>query len=117
MSISTGDLTAEITTKPYTITFKTPNKTLANVGAKHQAVMDVPYKWTVNSAANASCLTTDSSSNPNPTSPPQTVRYINSEITISPGELFYGLGEQFGPLTKNGTSRLSHIDGISSRIP
>ncbi len=43
-AVSSGDLTAEIPSKPYTITFKTPNGTLANVGVKRQAVIDVPYK-------------------------------------------------------------------------
>lgn len=64
--------------------------------------MDVPYKWTLNSAGNTSALTTDRTSNPNPPPPPPTVRYTLNELQLTSGELIYGLGEQFGPLVKNG---------------
>lgn len=115
LKISSGDLTAEITSNPYTITFKSPKKILASAGYKHQAVIDVPYKWTLNSATNTSCLANDPSSNPNPGTTPPTVRYINSELTISPGELFYGLGERFGAFVKNG--KLVKILGVQgSRV-
>jgi len=66
-------------------------------------------------------MTTDFDSNPLGTQPPPTVRFMNSELNISPGELFYGLGcahharfdvlanpvlrrESFGALVKNGQS-------------
>ncbi|KAI0371721.1 alpha-glucosidase [Pilatotrama ljubarskyi] len=103
-SVTTGGLSAEITQNPYTITFKSPTRTLTAAGFKHQAVYDVPYKWTLRSASNSSCLTTDVSSNPRPEVPPETVRYINSELNLSPGELIFGLGEQFGAFVKNGQS-------------
>lgn len=64
--------------------------------------MDVPYKWTMNSAGNTSCLTTDRTSNPNPQNTPPTVKYTLNELQLSAGELIYGLGEQFGPFVKNG---------------
>ena len=102
LKISSGDLCAEITSNPYTITFKAPKKVLTSAGYKHQAVVDVPYNWTLNSATNSSCMTNDPGSNPTPGPAPPTVRYINSELTISPGELFYGLGERFGAFVKNG---------------
>lgn len=47
-------------------------------------------------------MTTDFSSNPNPNRYPEFVRYIHSELNLSPGELVYGLGEQFGAFVKNG---------------
>ncbi|KIJ69507.1 glycoside hydrolase family 31 protein [Hydnomerulius pinastri MD-312] len=100
--ISTGGLTAEITENPYTITFKDSRRTLTAAGFKHQGVFDVPYRWTVATAANSSCLALDPSSNPTPTNPPESVRYVHSELNMSPGELVYGLGEQFGAFVKNG---------------
>ncbi|KAI0670606.1 alpha-glucosidase [Trametes maxima] len=103
-SVTTGGLTAEIAQNPYTITFKSPGRTLTAAGYKHQAIYDVPYKWTLRSASNSSCLTTDASSNPRSETSPETVRYIHSELNLSPGELIYGLGEQFGPFVKNGQS-------------
>ncbi|KAL4251673.1 glycosyl hydrolase 31 family protein [Abortiporus biennis] len=103
-SISTNGLSAEITENPYTVTFKSPSRVLTVAGYKHQAIYDVPYKWTLRSASNGSCLTTDFNSNPDPPKSPETVRYIHSELNLSPGELIYGLGEQFGAFVKNGQS-------------
>ncbi|TFK55276.1 alpha-glucosidase [Heliocybe sulcata] len=103
-TLSTGGLTAEIAENPYTITFKSPARTLTSAGYKHQAIYDIPYKWTAGTAANSSCLAQDFSSNPHPEAPPQSIRYIHSELNISPGELVYGLGEQFGTFLKNGQS-------------
>lgn len=34
---------------------------------------------------------------------------MNSELTISPGELFYGLGETFGPFVKNGMADFNNL--------
>ncbi|KAK7693213.1 hypothetical protein QCA50_002779 [Cerrena zonata] len=103
-SVSSGKLTAIITENPYTVTFKSPTRTLTSAGPKHQAIYDVPHKWTLRSASNNSCMTTDFSSNPAPGSPPESLRYIHSELNLSPGELIYGLGEQFGAFVKNGQS-------------
>ncbi|EIN07805.1 alpha-glucosidase [Punctularia strigosozonata HHB-11173 SS5] len=114
-TVSTSGLTAEITENPYTITFKSSKRTLTSAGYKHQGIYDVPYKWTQNSAANTSCLATDVSSNPNPVPPPETVRYVHSELNLSPGELIYGMGEQFGPFIKNGqTVSIWNQDGGTS---
>lgn len=100
--LKSGDLRAQITENPYTITFKSPERVLTEAGVKHQAVYDVPSRWTTHSAANSSCLSQDPLSNPHPVPLPPVVRYINSELNISPGELVYGFGEQFGPFVKNG---------------
>lgn len=104
-TISTAGLSAVITQNPYTITFKSPSRTLTTAGYKHQVLYDVPYKWTLRSASNNSCLATDISSNPRAEAPPEMVRYVHSELNISPGELIYGLGEQFGAFVKNGEPR------------
>jgi hypothetical protein len=101
-SLTTGGLTAEITTNPYTITFKSPTHTLTFAGEKYQALFDVPARWTTSSAANSSCLALDPNSNPTPAPIPEIIKYINSELNISPGELVYGFGEQFGAFVKNG---------------
>ncbi len=106
-TVTSGGIKAEITQNPYTVTFKSPTRTLTSAGYKHQTLYDIPYKWTLRSASHNSCLTTDVSSNPHPPPPPETVRYVHSELNISPGELFYGLGEQFGPFIKNGRSSCS----------
>ncbi|KAF7789567.1 hypothetical protein EIP86_000513 [Pleurotus ostreatoroseus] len=114
-SLSTGGLTAEITENPYTITFKDAKHTLTTAGYKHQGIYDVPYKWTLRSASNSSVLATDTSSNPHPAPPPETVRYVHSELNLSPGELVYGLGEQFGAFVKNGqTVSVWNQDGGTS---
>ena len=104
--LQSGDLSAEITENPYTITFRSPTRVLTEAGPKHQALFEVPAKWAALSASNSSCLAKDPTSNPNPIPPPPVIRYINSELNTSPGELIYGLGEQFGPFVKNGT----HLD-------
>lgn len=103
-TLGSGDLSAEITQNPYTITFRSPQRILTTSGVKHQAIYDVPHKWTLRSASNGSCLATDFSSNPHPELPPENVRYTSSELNLSPGELIYGLGEQFGAFVKNGAS-------------
>jgi hypothetical protein len=105
-TLSTAGLTAEITSNPYTVTFKAAHRTLTFAGYKHQGVYEVPYKWTQNTAANTSCLATDSNSNPVAERTPDVVRYVHSELNLSPGELIYGLGEQFTAFVKNGAWRV-----------
>ncbi|CAA7267659.1 unnamed protein product [Cyclocybe aegerita] len=114
-TLKTGDLTAKITENPYTITFKSPKQVLTEAGYKYQALYEVPSKWTTLSASQSSSLTTDPLSNPNPTPLPPIIYYINSELKTSPGELIYGLGEQFGPFVKNGQAvRIWNQDGGTS---
>ncbi|TFK42923.1 alpha-glucosidase [Crucibulum laeve] len=103
-SLTSGGLTAKITENPYTITFSSPTHKLTEAGYKHQALYDVPARWTTRTASNSSCLALDPASNPNPGPAPPVTRYINSELNLSPGELVYGLGEQFGTFVKNGQS-------------
>jgi hypothetical protein len=104
-TLSSGPLSAVITQNPYTLSFNAhSNRTLTFAGPRHQAIFDVPSRWAINSASNSSCLAQDPSSNPSPDPLPPVIRYINSELNLSPGELIYGLGEQFGPFIKNGKS-------------
>lgn len=83
-----------IATNSYYIDFLGKDgRLLTSAGPKSQAIIDIPHKFTLGSAANTSCMTTDRSSNPNPPPPPESVRYVLSELTLSAGELVYGLGE------------------------
>lgn len=102
--IAARDVTMKgIETKSYYIDFLGQDgRILTSSGPKSQAVIDVPHKYTLGSAANTSCMATDRSSNPNPPPPPENIRYILSELTLSAGELIYGLGEQFRAYIKNG---------------
>jgi hypothetical protein len=86
---------------------------LTEAGVKHQAVLDVPARWTMQSASYGSCLANDPASNPRPEVLPPVVRYLHSELKISPGELIYGLGEQFGAFVKNGNNRSDLIGLIA----
>lgn len=65
------------------------------------------------SASYGSCLANDPASNPRPEVLPPVVRYLHSELKISPGELIYGLGEQFGAFVKNGNNRSDPIGLIA----
>ncbi|KAF8803532.1 alpha-glucosidase [Phlegmacium glaucopus] len=114
-SLKSGDLVAEITENPYTITFKSPTRVLTEAGVKYQAVYDVPARWIMQSASYGSCLANDPVSNPRPEALPPVVKYLHSELNISPGELIYGLGEQFGAFVKNGQSiKIWNQDGGTS---
>ena len=115
-SLATGGLTAEITENPYTIAFKENGRTLTTAGYKHQGFYDVPYKWTLRSASHSSCLETDVNANPSPGTVPEFVRYVHSELNLSPGELVYGLGEQFGAFVKNGECLESNVRGFRARV-
>lgn len=65
------------------------------------------------SASHGSCLANDPTSNPRPEVLPLVVRCLHSELNISPGELMYGLGEQFGALVKNGNNQPDPMSLIS----
>ena len=65
-------------------------------------LFDVPFRWALNNASNSSCLTSDPASNPYPEKHPDIIRYLHSELNLSPGELLFGFGEQFGAFVKNG---------------
>ena len=41
---------------------------------------------------------------------PLSVRFVDSELTISSGEFVYSLGGTFGPLVKNGTIQPNFVD-------
>lgn len=105
-SITSGELSVSIQTNPYTFTFNSPKGVLTRSHPKGQFIADVPHKWTTSSASSTTCLATDISANPHPTVDPQSVRYTVQELGLSPGETFYGFGEQFGAFVKNG----QHID-------
>ncbi|KAG9056416.1 hypothetical protein FS842_010750 [Serendipita sp. 407] len=101
-SISTGGLTAAINPKPYSFTFSANNRVITTCHPKSQFIADVAHRWTTTSASSTTCLANDISANPYRTPEPATVRYIAQEFNVSPGEKFYGFGEQFGAFVKNG---------------
>jgi alpha-glucosidase (family GH31 glycosyl hydrolase) len=74
---------------------------------------EVPTKWTMSSASRTTALATDAASNPNPGSLPESIRYINTELNLSSGELVYGFGEQFGAFVKNGQTMKIWNQGLS----
>ncbi|TFK72539.1 hypothetical protein BDN72DRAFT_763099 [Pluteus cervinus] len=102
--LTAGDLSAHVTENPYTVTFKSSTRVLTFAGPKYQALFDVPFRWALNNASNSSCLTSDPAANPYPEKHPDIIRYLHSELNLSPGELLFGFGEQFGAFVKNGQS-------------
>ncbi|KAG8825763.1 hypothetical protein FRC17_008547, partial [Serendipita sp. 399] len=105
-SISSGGLTAAINPKPYSFTFNANNRVITTAHPKSQFIADVAQRWTTTSASSTTCLANETSANPYRSLEPHSVRYIAQEFNISPGEKFYGFGEQFGAFVKNG----QHID-------
>lgn len=101
-SFTSGDLTVNVKTSPYSFTFDSPKGPITKSHPKCQFVADVAHKWTLSSASSTTCLANDISANPYRSTDPNTVRYIVQEFNISPGEKFYGFGEQFGNFVKNG---------------
>lgn len=101
-SITSGDLSVSIQTKPYTFTINSPKGVLTRSHPKGQFIADVAHRWTATSASSTTCLATDTSANPYRSVDPISVRYAVQELGISPGETFYGFGEQFGAFVKNG---------------
>jgi alpha-glucosidase (family GH31 glycosyl hydrolase) len=107
-SLTVGDVSVLIKQNPYAFTFNSPKGVITTSHPKSQYVVDVPYRWTVQSASASSCLATDVSANPSRHPEPSSLRYMVQELNISPGERFYGFGEQFGPFVKNGRSIIDH---------
>ncbi|EJT96769.1 alpha-glucosidase [Dacryopinax primogenitus] len=119
IQFTAGPLIAQIN-KPhgsFSIDFSSSDgKFLTSALPKSQAMMDLPWKFTRDSASATSCLETDVSSNPQPERETPFVRYMQAELQLSAGELVYGLGmqpllflnpfppscEQFRAFVKNG---------------
>ncbi|KAH8923747.1 glycoside hydrolase family 31 protein [Atractiella rhizophila] len=107
-TITSGTLSARVSTKPskWGITFidKDSGEQLTAAEFRSQGVADVPTKWTLDSASEGSCITTDFSSFPFPEETLPFKRYIVSQLSLGVGELIYGMGERFGPFIRNGSS-------------
>jgi hypothetical protein len=95
--ITSGDLSATVSEDPYTIEFRCGDRLLTQAGAKYQAIFDVPYKWTQNSAPNASCLANDPDSNPSKHIHPDRVKYLNSELRFAWSLLLLILKDHHSP--------------------
>lgn len=102
-SFTAGDVSVVIKENPYTLVFNSPGGAITTSHPKSQYLVDVPHHLTTHSASASSCLATDISANPYRYPNPTTLRYMVQELNISPGEKFYGFGEQFGAFVKNGT--------------
>lgn len=105
-SFSTGDLKVVIRPSPYSFAFTAGDRVITTSHPKSQFIADVAHRWTTSSASSTTCMSNDINSNPYREQPSPTVRYITQEFNISPGEKFYGFGEQFTPFVKNG----QHVD-------
>jgi alpha-glucosidase (family GH31 glycosyl hydrolase) len=114
VSFTSGTLSVGVNTTPfiYGMTFTdsaNPTPHLTSVETKGQAVVDLPYHYTLSSMSNTSCLSTLHSAQPihQNTTPGQRtsggwVRFMLNEMDLAVDEKIYGLGERFGPFIKNG---------------
>lgn len=104
-SLSSDNLSVVVNPNPYRFAFKCGQRDITTCHPKGQFIADVPYRWTTSSASSTTCLAHDISANPHRSPEPPITRYIVQEFNISPGEKFFGFGEQFTPFVKNGAYR------------
>src|SRR5690625_225787 len=108
-TFTTGDLTARVTKgAPWDLTFTSRGKQLTASGHKSVGYMQLGPGATVTAEPAGVTGVTKTGLAPHPT-------YMHTQLQLSVGELVYGLGERFGPLTKNGqTVDIWHSDGGTS---
>jgi len=114
VTFSSGSLSVAVDTTEYSYGLEftdkaNPNPFLCKVQPKGQAVVDLPYHYTLGSTSEASCMSTIHSAMPvhdHATAGQRTsggwVRFMLNEMSLSVNENIYGLGERFGPFIKNG---------------
>ncbi|KAG9023526.1 hypothetical protein FRB95_012978 [Tulasnella sp. JGI-2019a] len=108
ITFSSGSLSAKVNTSPksYGITFSHGSQYLTSTEYKGQAVIDVPYKLTLQQASEATCVATQVDPSTGVTDEErgvgQMIRFMLNEVVLSVGESIYGFGERFGPFIKNG---------------
>jgi hypothetical protein len=114
VKFSSGSLSVEVNTKAFSYGLKfhdtaNPTPFLTGVEPKGQAVVDIPYHYTLASMSSTSCLSTLHSAQPihqHASTGQRTdggwVRFMLNELTLGVDEKIYGLGERFGPFIKNG---------------
>lgn len=86
ISIQSGTLTLEITKKSFSMIYKRDGKAISKSKTKGLALMKTCWRGHAYDKGD----TEDT--------------YMRQELSISIGELFYGLGERFSPFVKNGQS-------------
>lgn len=86
ISIQSGTLILEISKKNFTMTYKRDGKIISKSGNKGLALMKTQWKGHAYDKGDYENT------------------FIRQELSISIGELFYGLGERFSPFVKNGQS-------------
>lgn len=112
---TSGNLSIDVNTAPNSYGFKFTDSSsgtsrfLCATEKKGQALVDMPYHYTLASMSESTCLSTINDALPvvDGAGTDQRVsggwvRFMLNELTLSVGESIYGLGERFGPLIKNG---------------
>ncbi len=84
--IKSGNLTLEITEKPWSMTYKRNGKVITKSAGKDLALMKTDWKGEAYDQGDL------------------TDTYIRQQLSIGVGELLYGTGERFTPFVKNGQS-------------
>ncbi len=86
ITIKSGDLSLEITKKPWSMTYKRDGKVLTKSTGKDLAIMKTDWKGDAYDKGDL------------------TDTYMRQQLSIGVGELLYGTGERFTPFVKNGQS-------------
>ena len=114
LKFNSGSLSVAVNTTEYSYCLEftdsaNPSPFLCNVKPKGQAVVDLPFHYTLGSMSETSCMSTLHSAMPvqaHTSSGQRTsggwVRFMLNEMSLSVNENIYGLGERFGPFIKNG---------------
>ena len=86
ITITSGDLSLEITKLPWSMTYKHKGMVLSKSGRKDLALMKTDWKGYAYDKGD------------------YTDTYIRQQLSMGVGELLYGFGERFTPFVKNGQS-------------
>ncbi len=86
ITITSGNLSLEITKKPWSMTYKRNGKVITKSSGKDLALMKTDWKGDAYDKGDL------------------TETYIRQQLSIGVGELLYGTGEHFTPFVKNGQS-------------
>lgn len=86
ITITSGDLSLEITKLPWSMTYKHKGRVLSKSGRKDLALMKTDWKGYAYDKGD------------------YTDTYIRQQLSMGVGELLYGFGERFTPFVKNGQS-------------
>jgi alpha-glucosidase (family GH31 glycosyl hydrolase) len=108
VKFKSGALAVEINTasRKYSLAFSRDGQPITGTEPKGQAVVDVPYKYTLAQASETSIMATQPDAlqgvSADEIRPGDSIRFMLNELVLSVGETIYGLGERFGAFVKNG---------------